>query len=182
MKSIVLVAIGFTWLLSSSAWAIECQSARGDPKTGWYSWREIDGRRCWFKKVGAMPPKSELHWPVKEGREEPPRAPAAPVSPPEQSASRPERPAASAPERIVPAPPPRREATTTKTQPETATVSHFTTLSVRPTGAAPRRPSKGPIDLMNGASVSSMEPFGEARQKPARSADPFAARFTGKTD
>jgi hypothetical protein len=179
MKSIVLFAIGFTWLLSSSAWAIECQSARGDPKTGWYSWREIDGRRCWFKKVGAMPPKSELHWPVKEDREEPPKPPAA--SAPEQSASRPERPA-SAPEKTVPAAPPRQEATTTKTQPETATVSHFTTLSVRPTRAAPRRPSNGPIDLMNGASVSSMEPFGGARQKPARPADPFAARFTGRTD
>jgi hypothetical protein len=181
MKSIVLVAIGFTWLLSSSAWAIECLSARGDPKTGWYSWREIDGRRCWFKKVGAMPPKSELHWPVKEDREEPPRAPAASAAPPEQSASRPERPA-SAPERTVPAAPPGQATNTTKTQPETATVSHFTTLSVRPN--TPRRPRNGPIDLMNGASVSSMEPFGEARQRPARlaPADPFGARFTGKTD
>ena len=49
---------------SSSAYAIKCKSSvdhnvRGP---GWWSWRLVEGRKCWFKKVGSMPPKSTLSW------------------------------------------------------------------------------------------------------------------------
>jgi hypothetical protein len=60
---------------SSAQAAIECLSA---PKSesGWWSWREIEGRKCWYKKVGAVPPKSEFVWP--EHAKEAPPAKAAP--------------------------------------------------------------------------------------------------------
>jgi hypothetical protein len=47
-------------LISAGNRVLECaQSLR----SGWWSWREIDGRKCWYKKVGAVPPKSEFMWP-----------------------------------------------------------------------------------------------------------------------
>jgi hypothetical protein len=75
MRSAVATILICCSLGSASAWAIDCQSAPGDPKTGWYSWREIDGRKCWFLKTGPMPPKSALRWPhkpVQETRPQPP--------------------------------------------------------------------------------------------------------------
>ena len=47
--------------------AIRCQDAPGREQHGVYwSWREIDGKRCWFIRAsGAMPPKSAFMW-VKE--------------------------------------------------------------------------------------------------------------------
>jgi hypothetical protein len=47
--------------------AIRCQDAPGREQHGVYwSWREIDGKRCWFIRAsGAMPPKSAFTW-VKE--------------------------------------------------------------------------------------------------------------------
>jgi hypothetical protein len=49
--------------ITSSAQAIECLSAPNQSGSGWWSWREIDGRKCWYRKVGAVPPKSEFSWP-----------------------------------------------------------------------------------------------------------------------
>ena len=46
-----------------SARAIECLTSPNQTERGWWSWREIDGRKCWYKKVGAVPPKSEFVWP-----------------------------------------------------------------------------------------------------------------------
>ena len=46
-----------------SAMAIECLTSPNQTERGWWSWREIDGRKCWYKKVGAVPPKSEFVWP-----------------------------------------------------------------------------------------------------------------------
>ena len=48
---------------TSSAQAIECLSVPNRSESGPWSWREIDGRKCWYKKVGAVPPKSEFIWP-----------------------------------------------------------------------------------------------------------------------
>ncbi len=46
-----------------SARAIECLDTPNKSESGWWSWRQIDGRKCWYKKVGAVPPKSEFVWP-----------------------------------------------------------------------------------------------------------------------
>ena len=46
-----------------SARAIECLTSPNQSEREWWSWREIDGRKCWYKKVGSVPPKSEFVWP-----------------------------------------------------------------------------------------------------------------------
>ncbi len=51
-----------------SARAIECLTSPNQTERGWWSWREIDGRKCWYKKVGAVPPKSEFVWPDQRKR------------------------------------------------------------------------------------------------------------------
>src|SRR5438874_5895363 len=51
---------------TSSLKALDCLSAPDHSDSGWWSWREIDGRKCWYKKVGAVPPKSEFRWPERE--------------------------------------------------------------------------------------------------------------------
>jgi hypothetical protein len=51
-------------LLSTTAApaAILCQDAPGrEPGVHWW-WRDIDARRCWFKREGPIPPKSEFRW------------------------------------------------------------------------------------------------------------------------
>ena len=54
-----------------SAGTIECLTAPNRSEAGWWSWREIDGRKCWYNKVGAVPPKSEFFWP-EQAKEAPP--------------------------------------------------------------------------------------------------------------
>jgi len=48
--------------------AIRCQDAPGRPQHGVYwSWREIEGKRCWFISTrGATPPKSAFTWAIEE--------------------------------------------------------------------------------------------------------------------
>jgi hypothetical protein len=71
MKVLATTVLVCCCVAASSAQAIDCLSA---PKSesGWWSWREIDGRKCWYKKVGAVPPKSEFVWP--DAKEAPPSA------------------------------------------------------------------------------------------------------------
>jgi hypothetical protein len=59
-------------LLSTTAApaAILCQETAGrEPGVHWW-WRDIDGRRCWFKREGPIPPKSEFGWEKEKAREE----------------------------------------------------------------------------------------------------------------
>ena len=73
----IAAAILLLWTTAASA-EILCRDKAGNESGAYWSWREIDGRRCWFKRHGAMPPKSELRWAKQEaGREmneEPPLA------------------------------------------------------------------------------------------------------------
>jgi hypothetical protein len=165
MKSVVAIVVVCCCLGSSSAWAIDCRSAPGDPKTGWYSWREIDGRKCWFAKTGAMPAKSQLHWPARVGQE------ARSIEPASPSQERTEPEAAA---------PPQAD-TTNRPEPKPPTLPQFKTARVKPATGASLRLGNG-LDLMNGASLSAMRPLGGARRKPASlpPADPFNARFTGQ--
>jgi hypothetical protein len=44
---------------TTAAAAIRCQDAAGHEPGAHWSWREIDGKRCWFmREGGTMPPKS----------------------------------------------------------------------------------------------------------------------------
>jgi hypothetical protein len=151
-------------------------SAPGDPKSGWYSWREIEGRRCWFKKTGAMPTKSQLYWPAK-------------VRPEARSIE----PASPSQERTMPVavPPPQADTTNRPEprpepgpEPKPQTLPQFKAARVKPATGASLRLGNGQVDLLNGASLSTMHALGGARQKPANlaPADPFGARFTGNGD
>jgi hypothetical protein len=140
-----------------SARAIECLSA---PKSGsgWWSWREIDGRKCWYKKVGAVPPKSECFWP-EQAKEAP-----------------------TAVERVLPAeervqqePLPMPAA-----EPTTATVPKVKMVRVKSVDLSNPvfRLSNGLIDLTKGLSLAGFHGVGGAWQTPPYiSADAFDARF-----
>jgi hypothetical protein len=75
MKVLATTVLVCCCVAASSAQAIDCLSS---PKSesGWWSWREIDGRKCWYKKVGAVPAKSEFVWPD-QPKDEPPAREAA---------------------------------------------------------------------------------------------------------
>jgi hypothetical protein len=48
---------------TTAAAAIRCQDAAGHEPDAHWSWREIDGKRCWFmREGGTMPPKSAFTW------------------------------------------------------------------------------------------------------------------------
>ena len=48
---------------TTAAAAIRCQDAAGHESGAHWSWREIDGRRCWFmREGGTMPPQSAFTW------------------------------------------------------------------------------------------------------------------------
>jgi hypothetical protein len=68
MKRIV-AAILLLWTTAAPA-AIPCQDAPGSESGVHWWWRDIDGRRCWFKREGPIPPKSEFRWEKEEARQE----------------------------------------------------------------------------------------------------------------
>jgi hypothetical protein len=83
MKRIAIAIL----LLSTTAApaAILCQDAAGrEPGVHWW-WRDIDGRRCWFKREGPIAPKSEFRWVKEKAREEVVKAeaPAVPAEEPQ---------------------------------------------------------------------------------------------------
>jgi hypothetical protein len=162
MKRLVIILC--CCLGSPSAWAIDCASAPGDAKTGWYSWREIDGRRCWFlKKAGAMPPKSQLHWPAKA------RQDARATEPPSPSKERTEPVAAA-------------EAAATKVpEPVPSALPRFKTVRVKPAPDVSLRLGNG-LDLMNDANLTTLQAVGGTRQKLGSGAsdDSFSVRFKGQ--
>jgi hypothetical protein len=45
------------------AQAIECAVELPASRSGHWSWRMIDGRKCWYQGRSTLP-KSELHWPA----------------------------------------------------------------------------------------------------------------------
>src|SRR6516225_1508164 len=66
---IILIAISAA---SAAYAAIPCQESAGREQRGVYwSWREIEGKRCWFVREGvAMPPKSMFTWAKEEPEKE----------------------------------------------------------------------------------------------------------------
>jgi hypothetical protein len=146
-------------LASTAAWSIECQDRPGLPSTGWWAWREIESRKCWFIKTGAMPPKSELHWRAREQGEVRPPEPAVPL------AAGGETPTPSSP---------REE----KPPIETSVLGRFTTTRAKPVSGPAPRLLGGRVDLMDSTPLSSIHVLEGRRGKPA-SADSFDARFTG---
>ena len=55
------------WTTTASATEIRCQDAGREQHAVFWSWREIDGNRCWFIRAGGvMPPKSAFTWAKEE--------------------------------------------------------------------------------------------------------------------
>src|SRR6266508_1466488 len=77
---IVMIAV----FLSSSAYAIDCQANLPQKRTGHWSYRIIDGRKCWYAGK-AMISKSLLHWTAAQAQ--PASRDAEPVSRKEKSVS-----------------------------------------------------------------------------------------------
>ena len=165
-KSIAISSLLWCWLASTPAWAIDCLSAPGDAKSGWYSWREIDGRKCWFKKTGAMPAKSQLHWTTKV-EPKPPPVNAPPVSAPAEQES------------AVPVAVPPPAAAAEPVEPKRTTQPQLRTVPVKPVPVTSSRIGDNQIDLMNSERLSAIPVFGPARPKVGRpaAADAFDARF-----
>ena len=61
------------WMTTASVAEVRCQDVPGREQRGvFWSWREIDGKRCWFIRArGGMPPKSEFTWAKEKPAEEP---------------------------------------------------------------------------------------------------------------
>jgi hypothetical protein len=53
------VVVAVVWLTSEAA-AIEC-AAEAQSRTAYWSWRIIDGKRCWYPGRPGMS-KANLHW------------------------------------------------------------------------------------------------------------------------
>jgi hypothetical protein len=74
----IAAAILLLWTSAASAEILCRDKAGSEPGVHW-SWRDIEGRRCWFKRHGAIPQKSELRWAKVEAggnvKEEPTSAP-----------------------------------------------------------------------------------------------------------
>jgi len=73
MKALAAALLLCCCVASSAQAAIECLSSPDPSASAWWSWREIDGRKCWYKKTGAVPPKSEFVWP-EPAKDAPPAA------------------------------------------------------------------------------------------------------------
>jgi hypothetical protein len=72
MKGIAAATV-LLWMTNASVAEVRCQDAPGREQRGvFWSWREIDGKRCWFMRArGGMPPKSEFTWAKEEPAQEP---------------------------------------------------------------------------------------------------------------
>ena len=73
VKNLLMKTVAAAVLLLSTASApaaIPCQDAPGREQPGvhWW-WRDIDGKRCWFKREGSVPPKSAFTWEKEDARE-----------------------------------------------------------------------------------------------------------------
>jgi hypothetical protein len=64
----IATAIVLMSMTTASAAEIRCQDTPGREQNGvFWSWREIEGKRCWFVRAGsAMPPKSAFTWAKEE--------------------------------------------------------------------------------------------------------------------
>jgi hypothetical protein len=59
---ILATAIALSFLSASAASAIECKPEMPTTRSGYWSWRIIDGKRCWYPGRPGME-KANLQWP-----------------------------------------------------------------------------------------------------------------------
>jgi len=164
MKQAGIILLFCYCVASSSAQAIECLSAPNRSGSGWWSWREIDGRKCWYKKVGAVPPKSQFMWP-QDAKEAPP----APASTQQESTSAP-----------LPATSAQQESSSAQAMP--TTVHRIHTARVKPVEPAPTdlRLNARRVGLLEASYLSGLRAIGGTWEVPTHvepAPDTFAARY-----
>jgi hypothetical protein len=146
---------------AASAAMINCMSEPG--KTGYHSWRTIDGRKCWFQKVGTtVPAKSELRWPERTAE---PEARSTALGYSAEESTKPV--AVKAPGEVGPA--------AVASRASAPAPLRYRMARVRPAMAPPLQPETG-LDLMTASSLSIKAP---AHFAPAA---PFSDRFSGGKD
>jgi hypothetical protein len=171
MKRIAAILLVWCAIGTSSARAIECLSAPNRSESGWWSWREIEGRKCWYIKVGAVPPKSAFTWPEQVTEAPPAKEPAQPETPAQRESP-------STPVTAVP----RESPSTPATEVKAAASPQVKVAHVKPVPGVPKlRLGDGLIDLMNGVSLSRMQAVGAASaiRPHTPPADSFEARYRG---
>jgi hypothetical protein len=60
-RYLLAVTIVLSWATTASS-AVECKAELPSARTGYWSWRIIDGKQCWYPGRPGMS-KAELHWP-----------------------------------------------------------------------------------------------------------------------
>ena len=60
MRSILIGAVAVLWVTSGAA-AIECAADRPSSGKGHWSWRTVDGKKCWYSGRPGMD-KAKLRW------------------------------------------------------------------------------------------------------------------------
>jgi len=115
----ILHVIAVLLALTTSAAAIECRSAPPKPAKEYWSWRQIDGRQCWYAGQPGLD-KAKLHWATNGV---PPRPEPKPVAPPPVEAPLP-APAPPPQERTAAAPEPEPIATSGKGDRQPLTVDY----------------------------------------------------------
>jgi hypothetical protein len=58
---LLAVTIVLSWATTASS-AVECKAELPSARTGYWSWRIIDGKQCWYPGRPGMS-KAELQWP-----------------------------------------------------------------------------------------------------------------------
>jgi hypothetical protein len=70
MRRVMAAAIVLAPLCTAANSAVQCKAELPAVRTGHWSWRIVDGKRCWYPGSPGMD-KARLQWP----RSAPPRAP-----------------------------------------------------------------------------------------------------------
>lgn len=61
-RHLIAAAILFTPLCTSANSAVQCRAELPATRIGHWSWRDVDGKRCWYRGPPGME-KSRLQWP-----------------------------------------------------------------------------------------------------------------------
>ena len=69
IRNLVAVTIVLSWTTTASS-AVECRAELPSGRTDYWSWRIIDGKRCWYPGRPGMS-KAKLLWPRSERQPSP---------------------------------------------------------------------------------------------------------------
>jgi hypothetical protein len=62
IRHVLIAVIVFAPLSTAAHSAVECKAEAPATRTGYWSWRNIDGKQCWYQGRPGMD-KANLRWP-----------------------------------------------------------------------------------------------------------------------